>query len=506
VPSRLLRRSTATVAAAAVTIVLAGGLGRGASATPAHPATAAPATTSSGPASVTSTLNGLKLVSWYPAGSPWVEMWLHWDLNTVNADFSRIAALHANTVRLVIDPYVLGYPTPDPTQAAHLSQTIAAAAAHGLEVQLTLFDWWDSFGDLSGSNTWIDDTLAPYHNDRRIAFVELKNEVDPSNSSEMAWVRAELPIAKSAIGAAPVTVSLASSEGLGGLVALKDALSGSPIDFYDVHYYGPPGSAYAALSAAKSIVAPIPLYVGETGWSTTPGSVATEAEQALYFESVEWATVQLGLPLAAPWILYDFVPGSIPPQADAPAADYTFGLFHDDGSPKPAATFFTQLFGSGVPSTAFNGGFEQASGGIPLDWATFHPSEATLAWDPTVAHSGAASVRISSSMGDNSGLPSFVTAPPVVPTHAGQSFTAAVWAKGQAATGLNRIAVSWFDAYGNYLSMSGSSWLPGGTTGWAPLSVTSAAPANAAFEEISLQSTGNTGTVWFDDVTLTVSG
>jgi len=74
---------------------------------------------------------------------------------------------------------------------------------------------------------------------------------------------------------------------------------------------------------------------------------------------------------------------------------------------------------------------------------------------------------------------------------------------GAAATGTNRIAISWFTATGSFVREDDSPTLPQGTTTWTPLSATAQTPAAAAYAEIRLQSAANTGTVWFDDVSFT---
>jgi hypothetical protein len=79
-----------------------------------------------------------------------------------------------------------------------------------------------------------------------------------------------------------------------------------------------------------------------------------------------------------------------------------------------------------------------------------------------------------------------------------------VWARGNAATGTTQIALSWFDAGDKWLGGTSSAALPAGTTGWTKLTVDGTAPAGAASLQIHLKSGGNTGTVWFDDVTMSV--
>jgi hypothetical protein len=68
--------------------------------------------------------------------------------------------LHTNTVRIILQAWTIGYPTPQPIMLTHLAQMLALAQAHGLRVQLTLFDWWNSYDDLTGSRQWARDPGA----------------------------------------------------------------------------------------------------------------------------------------------------------------------------------------------------------------------------------------------------------------------------------------------------------------------------------------------------------
>jgi len=480
-------------------------------ATMAPVTTVAPVTTTTKPAAPGSALGtrlqSLKLVNYYPSTAAWTAMWTQWNATGIDHDFAAIAALHANAVRIIIQTTTFGYPTPSATMLSRLNQTVALASAHGLAVQLTLFDWWNGYSDLAGSHAWANAVLSPYKGDPRIAFVEVKNEVDPTDPAVMAWARDMIPYVRSVSGL-PVTISTSGSVGLAGLRQLKAALGTSAPDFWDAHFYGSPAIAYSALSQAIAIVAPAPLFVGETGapsgnGPTAPTDPFQEAVQSHYYRSVEWATASLGLPAAAPWTLQDFTAAAVPPAAGFPitSGEYRMGLLRADGSQKPAGQALQSFFGSGAVDTSFNSGFESGSGTLPLEWSVNLPQQGTFAWDRTVAHSGSASVSLSRTGGNSSAIPSFFTSPIVVPLRTGEHFTAGVWAKGQSATGLNAVAIAWFDIAGNYLGNSVSSPLPLGTTGWTHLIVTSAAPANGAYAQVHLASGQNAGTVWFDDVT-----
>lgn len=471
-------------------------------------ATVAPTTTN--PSAVAANLSTLKLMNYYPSQAAWTYMWEEWNLSTINRDFATIAALHANAVRIIIPTNTFGYPNPEPIMVSRLASIVASAESQGLKVQLTLFDWWGEYTDLAGSTNWASAVLAPYRNDPEIAFVELKNEVDPKNPAAMAWVRTELPIVEGIVGSIPVTVSVTGMDTPAVLTALKTALGSNQPDFYDVHYYGNAGAAYSELAQDKAIASPSSLFVGETGISTLPRSGQTEAQaesaQDMYLRSVEWATVALGLPAAAPWMLQDLTPSGIPPQEGGNPDQADFGLLRVDGSEKPAAVSISQFFLSGSVDTQFNSTFAGQSGGQPLDWMPVDSARGNLAWDPMVSHSGTGSVSLSNTGGTSAAVPAYQTSPIIVPTYAGQVSTASTWAEGVASTGSNRIAISWFNAQGDYLGQSESAHLPTGNTGWHQLTVKSTPPPGATYEEVSLKSSDNTGTVWFDDATFALVG
>ena len=153
-------------------------------------------------------------------------------------------------------------------------------------------------------------------------------------------------------------------------------------------------------------------------------------------------------------------------------------------------------------ATSFNNGFEVADGGLPAGWSRMRAQDATFARDTAVAHSGTASARISNSGGDATGVPDYYVQP-VLTVIPGQTYAASAWARGANATGGTRIAFAWYNASHTYLGQVESAWLPNGTTPWTLLTVSGAAPANAAIMEIHLKSSFNSGSAWFDDVTFT---
>ena len=458
-------------------------------------------------------LLGLKVMNYYPAHNGWNYMWTRWDTRSIATDFGRIAGLHANAVRLILQPGAFGYPAPRAAMLARLAQVIALAHTHGLRVQLSLFDWWGQYGDIAGSKEWARAVLAPYSHDRRVAFVELQNEMDFANPAAMTWARAMIPYLRAVTGI-PVTVSVISR--LDKLQGLVGALRAAPPDFYTFHYY--PGSdvgdTYALLQHVQRIVAPAPLFVGETGLTTAPNDAAiagllpapaaVEAYQDHYYRTVDYATSALRLPTAAPWILNDFAPGAIPRGNTAIGREYGMGLYRLDGTPKPAARSTAVFFGKGRVDLSFDNGFESGftydGTRYPTEWLLLHASEAQFAQDTTVARSGTASARMSHSTGDPSGVPAYAISPIDANVVPGRRYNLGVWAKGAAATGQTWVEIAWFDEARRLLGTSKSAFLPAGTTPWTLLSVSDVAPPSAAYVYLKLESGHNSGTVWFDDV------
>ena len=290
----------------------------------------------------------LKEVNYYPAAAGHTYMWSHFDPTAVDRDFARIRALGANTVRIFIQPSVFGFPAVHPVMADRLSEVIGLAVKHSLRVHLTLFDWWSQYTDIHGSKEWVSSLLSRYRGDPRIAVVELQNEIHPQNRAAVAWVTKMLPYLSTVMPGTLRTVSTANVTPQ-VFALFTHELKSSPPDFWDYHYYGPAGDAYSVLSRIKALAASRPLFVGETGYSTDAKSghqAAQEQAQAAYYRAVFTAAAALRLPAPAPWMLNDFFPGAIPPQSPAAPdpAQYGYGLFQLNGTPKPAAAVVRRAF------------------------------------------------------------------------------------------------------------------------------------------------------------------
>ncbi|HEV3124970.1 MAG TPA: hypothetical protein VG266_10380 [Candidatus Dormibacteraeota bacterium] len=452
-------------------------------------------------------INQLKVMNYYPAHNGWSDMWVYWDAATLDSDFGRIAALRANTVRIIVDTqtWSFGWPSPNPVMQQRLAATVSLAAKHGLGVQLTLFDVpFADYSNFSSSESWANQVLAPFHGDQRISVVELRNEIDPNVAVQMSWVKHMLPYLKSIDGGIPVTVSVCGCDNAGDLAQLKNGIAPVVPDFWDFHFYADAALAFGTFRDAKAYAAPQPLLVGETGYRTDVNNTdvagipwtqsAQEAYQNQFYRTVANAARQAGIPPVGPWMLYDIA------DPKCAVCTQTFGIFRADGSAKPAVSAVLAMFAGTSESNDLNNSFERGSGGYPDIWRLYGWGYGTFAQDSSVAHSGSASARISASTSvATGGSPAFYSIP-VDGAQAGRTYTVSAWVRGAAASGSTLVGVYFYDAHSGWLGGATSAPLPAGDSGWTLLTASATAPAGTAFRQLVLASGNNTGTAWFDDV------
>ena len=458
----------------------------------------------------------VRSISYFPARGGWTLMWTRFDADAIDRDLARIASLRANTVRVIVPARVFGYPEPEAALTARLEKAVNLAARHGLRVELTLFDWWHDYTDVAGSRSWASALLSRYSGDERIAFVELKNELRPQDVGAAEWAAALIPHVR-AVARRPVTVSVPALDPARDLQLLRAALGTAQPDFYSAHFYWRPELAAEQLGAARAAVAPLPLRLGETGYSiaisydVVPGlpasASAREAQQAYYLRSIALVARRLGLPPIGPWILTDFEPDAIPP--DDPGVygnprEYRFGLFRVSGAPKPAAAELRMIF-SGGNVDGFNGSFEDAvrderGRPVPALWRIRAAPNAAFARDSHVARTGRASGRIDGSHTATSPDAAFAITPTDPAVHPGDRSTVTAFARAGSHCGEVRIALRWFSADSRVVGGAQSAPLRCGTGGWRRLRASGAAPPGAAYVSIYLRAAGTLGSAWFDDV------
>ncbi|MFC7535023.1 cellulase family glycosylhydrolase [Actinoplanes sp. GCM10030250] len=440
-----------------------------------------------------------KTINYYPSDAGWSAMWTGFDTTRIETDLARAAALGADNVRVIVFPQTHGYPQPKPEYTERLRKFISIAEANNLTVKITLFDWWAGYTDVAASITWAKTVLAPYVNDPRVIAVELKNEFQPNDAASVAWIRQLIPAIRVAAQAMPLTLSVDGSTGAAGMAKIKSSLTSTPLDYYDFHFYGNSERALAEIRKAQAAVAPDVVVIGETGVSSAVGS---EGEQAAYLARVFRAAKEAGVGSVAPWTLNDFSEGAIPSNSAVSTmpAQYRFGLYRADGTPKLSASVARTAWTTGtMPNSFLNLGFEAAA--IDSPWRQNVPAAGTAVITTGMARSGSYSARFSDTTRTSAGLPSLVISP-ITPVQAGYRWRAEAFARGINATGTTEMALSWFDVNGKWISQDLSNRLPVGNTSWTKLVVEAIAPAGATAVQLHLKSGDNTGSVWFDDVAM----
>jgi Cellulase (glycosyl hydrolase family 5) len=506
-----------------VTVTLSVDGGRSTDAAPTPASTARPQAPSAGKLTLISALAGpqrskqvasrvagLRVMNYYPAADGWTYMWTNWSPGTLRADFARIRALGANTVRIIVFPDTFGWPRISGYMAARFAAALHIAASEGLGVQLTLFDLWNDYAEVGQSQAWLKELLDPYASDPEIQLIELKNEVDPSVPVEVTWLRALLPTLRSVMPHTPSTVSVSGTAGPAGFALLRRELNGSPLDVADIHLYGSDTDAYGWMLAAKRAAGPLPLFIGEAGYPVTVSSYggleAGELQQAQWYSVVFAAARAAGVPPPAPWTLYDFKPGAIPAlvhdQVNVPEA-YHFGLYSATGQWRPSVWVVEQAFaGRNVDFSDFTSGLSGMSS--LLVWTPYVSQLGELAYDPNVGYLRPGSIRLSDTPRGKGKASAFFLVPtdPAIP---GQLWTVSVWATGINVNGVAQLSLAWFDPAGAYLGETNSGPLPSGNPPWTQLVVRAQVPPGAAAIQLFLKSSGVAGTVWFDNVQITVS-
>jgi hypothetical protein len=391
--------------------------------------------------------------------------------------------------------------------ATRFANTLRIAANNGLAVQVTLFDWWGEYNHISQSQAWLKSFLSPYASDPEIQLVELKNEVDPADSAEVAWVRALLPTLRSVLPRTPSTVSVSGTAGPSGFARLRGELSGAPLDVADIHFYGDEVTAYSWMLAAKRAAGTMPLFVGEIGVpimdTNGAGAEAAAYQQAHWFSVVFAAARAAGVATPAPWTLYDFKPGTVP-SAESDSSAYNYGLYSDTGQWRPAVEVVKEAFaGRSIDTSNLN--FKLlGQNKLPMVWSQDLSGQGDLSYDPRMTYLGFDSVSISRTGPCFIGSPSFFLVP-TDPAISGQLWTVSAWAKGVHVDGITQVSLSWFDSADSYLGNEASEALAQGDPNWTKLTVRAHVPRNVTGVVVHLKSCGLTGTVWFANVQIRVT-
>lgn len=483
-------------ALAAIAVILAAALAAltlTASAPTVEAATTTAATT--GPVPVTS----LKIMNYYPSNAGWMDMWTDYSHATTVSDFAAIQSLDANAVRIIVQPSAVGYPNVSSTMRANLDDMISVASADGLSVQLTLFDMWDNYTDVAGSEQWVSSLLADQTGNPTIALVELKNEM-PLNSTTISWAESLLPYLQTVLPGVPRTISEPGTGGASAIQALLSDIPPTDLDAVDVHYYGDPSLAAAELQQVQGMAGSMPVFIGETGDSTY-GTTAGEEAQVRFYEIMGETAKDLGLPPPSPWMLNDVTNAS---GENLTTYQEYMGLRRADGTWKPAATVVRDMFDGNTPEDWDGTMINEALDLQPVlgAWTEFDPTDGTPTINSHLSHDGGRSLCFSKTGGTSAKWPSVEQSFPVLVPN--ELFTASAWIKRKAGTGIEKIAIAGFNANDQYVGET-DSVMALGSGYWQKLTVFGVVPPGITSVQVHLKTGDETGTACWSDASITFS-
>lgn len=126
-----------------------------------------------------------------------------------------------HTVRLILQPYALGFPTLEPGGAAALRTAATLARRHGVRVQLSLFDGWRDYRRIEDSRAWLAQVLDEVGQDD-LELIELQHMIDLARPHAATWVTAMIAATARLAPGVPVVLSAALCAPGHVLTALDD--------------------------------------------------------------------------------------------------------------------------------------------------------------------------------------------------------------------------------------------------------------------------------------------
>ena len=482
-------------------------------------------------------------VNYFPINNGGYEMWDIYDGPQYQADMETAKSLGFNTMRvnLAARSGCFTFSLPTAAELANLTDFYNRSKSTGIALHLTLFDYWNSYGLIEGSQAWTATVLDALPDTTNIAAIEIQNETRYASTITyndgfdsgwpsgippytevgpvaIVWAQQMIPYIRSIAPGMPVTTSC--SYGTADLIAYIAAVDETPAapDWYDWHcYVGSSNLAHSAIETVIDIVGdPVMLYIGETGLTSTPsgtqGTLQAQQIQSDYIQAVRWSCAQLGLPEPSPWTLFDMASSAQFPDGQ------TFGLFDKSGNAKFSGKMYQAIPpGSTIPPVGLNGDMQgnqpdSSGNALPVHWVLYKGQKReqpiTSAIDTVTTYQGYPTVLLkgsgSTSSGDNP--PALESDPctwPVIAEGRSYTFSCALKATGVYGSGVSpSLQLSWYDSSGGYISSTNGSALSL-TSSFVRYSLSGAAPMASAYARLFVRVGYNAGSIWVGGVTWT---
>ena len=316
----------------------------------------------------------LKGTNYWLDSQPGIETWVAWDGPTIRNELDKARQLGVNTVRIGI-PYdqlqglqvVWGQGCDAPGAqcnyvngpiANEMEQMLQIASGYNMKVIFTLFEWSNKFpqpgtDEYRKQLNYLQGVVAPFANDDRVLGWDLHNEpenYDAWNTNNgpqtvLSWI-ANIASAVRAIDHRHLlTVGVADYRTL--WLGSQGSRLIDIVDFASFHCYDA-GSLQAQIDAIQAQTKK-PVLLEEMGWPTGPASLSKpaavydEATQEFLYKTMLSVVAKSSLVGVLQWTLEDNPLGTakhyIKPNSSA-----WFGLVRRDGSFKPAAIDFQDMY------------------------------------------------------------------------------------------------------------------------------------------------------------------
>ena len=317
----------------------------------------------------------LKGTNYWQQAHPFADTWLAWDGAITQAQLAVAASLGVNTIRIglpydnpsTVLPMIWGAdcgPTAAACATPHgwlpqaMTQLLQIAAGYHMKVLFTLFEWNNDFPapgtpTFARQQAYVQSIVAPFANDDRVLGWDLHNEPEnygrwdsgAGGAAVIDWAAAMAGVVRRLDAHHPLTVGLADYRDL-WLAPAGRSFAGI-VDFVSFHCYDAGGlrTQIDALTARTGK----PVLLEEMGWPTGPAKLSSskavydEPTQSFLYHTMLDDAKASTLAGVIQWQLEDLPIGTLEHYIK-PSIEAWFGLVRRDGSLKPAAALFRDLY------------------------------------------------------------------------------------------------------------------------------------------------------------------
>jgi hypothetical protein len=306
-----------------------------------------------------------------------VDTWIEWDGPVIKQELDKARQLGVNVIRIGV-PFGEGRSTevvwgkgcshrgpgcPEVKGAIvnQMTQFLQIAQGYNMKVLFTLFEWTGQFPSPDAPEfhkqvNYLKGIVSPFANDDRVLGWDLHNEPEHYVAWEQAasrervikWVGNMVGIVHSLDRNHPVTVGMGRYDNLWAQANNQGPRIIDFVDFVSFHCYDA-GALKAQISAIQSRTQK-PILLEEMGWPTGPAELSTanaiydESRQQFVYRTVMAEAKASTLVGVIQWALQDNVHNDPRLTPTGPTFETWFGLVRNDGSFKPAAADFKDIY------------------------------------------------------------------------------------------------------------------------------------------------------------------